>query len=188
MGGLAVGGGALLGSGAFTSTSAERDVEVNVMTGTDIGNNDQIADVLVNVGGFDTVAVDDGNGTVDETTLFPTTSSSYSNPSYGKNWVSVIENDVTIVFGTSSNKLPPNSTSTFDNLFALVNSNGSPTSLEHSLSFDNSGFTQTDSEVTFQNPPSGVAVPDESSYEYGVDVTTDDSDETATPALQITID
>jgi len=28
MGGLAVGGGALLGSGAFTSVSAERDVEV----------------------------------------------------------------------------------------------------------------------------------------------------------------
>ena len=190
MGGLAVGGGALLGSGAFTSTSAERDVEVNVMTETDIGDNDQIADVLVNVGGFDTVAVDDGTTTsTDGTDFFPSAgTSTYSSPSYGDDWVSVIENDVTIVFGTSSNKLPPNSTSTFDNLFALVNSSGSQTTLGHDLSFDNSGFSEADSEVTFQSTISGKQVGASSSAEYSVDVTTDGSDDTATAALQITID
>src|SRR6056297_2736733 len=35
LGGLAISGGALLGTGAFTSTSANRQVEVNILGGTD---------------------------------------------------------------------------------------------------------------------------------------------------------
>jgi hypothetical protein len=189
MGGLAVGGGALLGSGAFTSVSAERDVEVNVLVENDIGDDDQIADVLVNVGGFDTIAVDDGTTTsTDGSDFFPSASTStYTSPAYADDWVSVIENDVTIIFGPSGEELPPNATATFDNLFALVNSNGSQTTGSHSLSFDNSNFTATSTEVSFQNPPSGVQVGATTGQEYDVDVDTDDSDDTAQAALQISI-
>jgi hypothetical protein len=189
LGGLAVGGGALLGSGAFSSVEASRDVEVNVLVNNDIGDDSQIADVLVNVGVFDAVAADDGTTTsTDGTDFFPNSSTAtYSSPSYGAGWVSVIENDVTLIFGSSGNELPPNATVGFDNLFALVNSNSSQTTGSHSLSFDNSNFTSTDTQLSFQSPPSGVQVGGNTGLEYNVDVQTDDSDDTASAALQITI-
>jgi len=192
VGGLAVGGGALLGSGAFSSVNAERDVEVNVLVDDEIGDDNQIADVLVDVGRYDGVAVDAGSGeNTDGSGLFPdSTTYSVSNgptSTYGTSWVSVINNDVTIIFGPSGEELPPNSTATFDNLFALVNTNGSQTTGSHSLSFDNSDFSNPDTEVTFQSPPSGVQVNSTTGTEYDVDVTTDDSDDTASAALTITI-
>lgn len=190
MSGLAVGGGALLGSGAFTSVEATRDVEVNVLVEDQIGDSSQVADVLVNVGGYESVAVTDGTTTsTDGTDFFPSSSTStYSSPAYGDGWVSVIENDVTIIFGASGNELLPNSTTGFDNLFALVNSNGSQTTGSHTLSFDNSGFSNADTQVTFPSPPNGVQVGANTGLEYNVDVTTDDSDDTAQAALQITVD
>jgi hypothetical protein len=205
LGGLAVGGGALLGSGAFSSVEASRDVEVNVLVENEIGDDDQIADVLVNVGGFDTVAVDPGGGeNTNGSNLFPTgTTTGSSNYTVGngpttdylQDWVSLIENDVELVFGptTNSEELPPNSTASFDNLFALVNTNGSQTNGSHTLSFGNGGFTEPNTDVSFQSSPdppglpSGVQVDGDTGVEYGVDVTTDDSDDTATGDLVIEI-
>ena len=192
LGGLAVGGGALLGSGAFSSVEATRDVEVNVLTDTDIGADDQVADVLVDVGGFDEVAVDDGSIKTDGTGLFPDTGNTYTttSPNYGDGYVSLIQNDVTIVFGPSGEELPPNSTVSFTDLFALVNSNGSTgTNLGHTLSFDNTTFTSTDTEVNFQSGPSDETVGSNTGIDYDVDVKTDDTDSvTASGALTITID
>jgi hypothetical protein len=197
IGGLAVGGGALLGSGAFSSVSAERDVEVNVLVENEIGDDDQIADVLVNVGGFDTVAVDAGSGeNTDGSGLFPTsggsnyTVSSPSTINYETDWVSLIENEVTLIFGaTNTNEeLPPNSTVSFTDLFALVNTNTSQTTGSHTLSFDNGSFSEPNTDVSFQSPqPSSSQVDADTSEAYSVDVTTDDSDDTATGDLLIEI-
>jgi hypothetical protein len=178
---------------------AQRDVEVNVLVENEIGDDDQIADVLVNVGGYEEVAVlDGGSENTDGSSLFPTgtttgsTNYSVSNPSstdYLQDWVSLIENDVTLVFGpTSTNEeLPPNSTVTFDNLFALVNTNASDTNGSHTLSFGNGSFTEPNTDVSFDSPPSGSTVDGDASEEYTVDVTTDDSDDTATGDLLIEI-
>jgi hypothetical protein len=97
---------------------------------------------------------------------------------------------VTVIFGPSGEKLPPNSTVSFTDLFALVNANGSDTRLDHSLSFDNSGFSNPDTEVVFQNPAdvANEVVSANTGNDCSVDVTTDDSDsDTATGALTITI-
>ncbi|MFB6227312.1 MAG: hypothetical protein ABEH88_01795 [Halobacteriales archaeon] len=136
LGGLAVGGGALLGSGAFSSVEAQRDVQVNVTQ--DIANVEQVADVLLNVGGYDEIAVidSDGNTQTNGDGLTPTsspltvsngTTTSFSNTDY----VSLVENDVEIVFGhtesisgdSGEHRLPPNATTTFGDLIALVNEN-----------------------------------------------------------------
>jgi len=191
LGGLAIGGGALFGSGAFTSVEAARDVEVNVIVDNEIGDSAEYADVLVDVGGNDTVAVTDGTTTsTDGTDFFPnSTDGTYSNPSFGSGYVSLIENDVTLIFGTSSNQLLPNSTTSYDNLFALVNTNGSQTTGEHTLSFGNGGFSEPNTGVSFQNAPQpeNVQVGGASANEYNVDVTADGSDDTSTGELVINI-
>ncbi|MFC7072059.1 hypothetical protein ACFQJ7_04120 [Halovenus rubra] len=189
LGGLAIGGGALVGSGAFTSVEAERDVEVNVLVENEIGDSEEVADVLVNVGGYETVAADDGTTTsTDGTDFFPSSgTSTYSSPSYGEDYVSLIDNDVTLVFGHSGSELVPNATTSYDNLFALVNSAGSQTTGSHSLSFGNGGFTEPNTGVSFQSPPSGVQIGATSAQEFDVDVTADGADDTSTGELVITI-
>jgi hypothetical protein len=131
LGGLAISGGALFGTGAFTSVSAERTVEVNVTTGSGVA--DEYVDVLV-YAGHDTVDVassdppSSAGSVADETTLFPKSGDSYSswdpsNPALGtslQNWVSLIENDVNIEFGRT-NGLPNNSQVSYNPLFAVVN-------------------------------------------------------------------
>lgn len=184
MGGLAAAGGAVIGSGAFTSVEASRDVEVNVLTNNEIGDSDQFADVLINVGGFDTVGVDPGTGVnPDGSGLFPTSSDNYSSPSFGQGYVSLFENDVTIVFGheqgTNSSRLLPNATTSYDNLIALVNTAGTQTEGQHSLSFGNGSFNEPNTDVSFESPPSNVQVGASTALEYNVDVTSDDNDDTA---------
>jgi hypothetical protein len=191
-GGLAVGGGVLLGSGAFSSVEADRDVEVNVLVEDEIGDDDQVADVLVDVGRYNGVAVDAGSGeNTDGSGLFPDSSTySVSNgptSTYGTSWVSVINNDVTIIFGPSGNELPPNAVVGFDNLFALVNTSGSQTAGSHTLAFDNGDFTATSTELSFTSPPSGLQVNGNTGVEYNTDVNTGNSSDTASAALQITI-
>lgn len=190
MGGLAIGGGALLGSGAFTSVSAERDVEVNVLVDGDIGDSDQFADVLVNVGGYDTVAVDDdGTLNTDGEGLFPTDTDNY--PDFGEEYVSLLQNDVTLVFGFEDggedNRLLPNSTTNYGELIALVNTNDDPTEGEHSLTFNNDDF-DLDTEVNFDpDDPEDVVVGGEDADEFDVSVTSDDEDDTG-GILEITIE
>lgn len=143
VGTLGVGAGAAFGSGAFTSTTAERAVEVNVF-GTnglvrDGDNEDDVAgvlrrnavDVLVDTRP-DTVSVSSPDLGDDEggTDLFPTEPGGLTG--YGQvlgedqngtaaspAFVSLIANDVTIVFGDEDG-LPPNSRVDYVNLFAFV--------------------------------------------------------------------
>ncbi|KAA9399212.1 hypothetical protein Har1130_13510 [Haloarcula sp. CBA1130] len=152
LGGLAISGGALFGSGAFTSVSATRSVEVNVF-GADSGTNglvegadqsteDEIAatitdnavDVLVDTSSADVSVKGPEGNSAEATSLFPAnpgasdganpgTDGTYDNVSH--EYVSLVANDVTIVFG-EENGLPPNSTLGYNGLFEFVaNSNGS---------------------------------------------------------------
>ena len=49
--------GALFGSGAFTTVEAERGLEVNVLADGEIADSDLFADLVVDVGSYNTVAV-----------------------------------------------------------------------------------------------------------------------------------
>jgi hypothetical protein len=172
-------------------------VEVNVLADDEIGNSSEVADVLVNVGGYEGIAVvnsgtenTDGSGLFPDSTTYssitPDNGNASSSQEYDSGWVSLIENDVTLVFGPSSNKLVPNSTVGFNNLIALVNSNGSTTTNSHTLEFDNSGFT--DSTVEFSSSaPSGVTVDGNASREYTIDVTTGSTSNDTGGTLSITI-
>ncbi len=51
LGGLAISGGALFGTGAFTSVSAERTVEVNVITENDTGASEDARDLIATIVG-----------------------------------------------------------------------------------------------------------------------------------------
>ncbi|MFB6223761.1 MAG: hypothetical protein ABEH86_08855 [Haloarcula sp.] len=125
LGGLAISGGALFGSGAFTSTEAKRELEVNVVNETDIA--DQYVDVVLeDVGSHTELGVDktsDSDGTDDPANLFPDSNNSYGNSGYSPDDtdVSLIENDVKVIFGTSGNELPPNTQVDYDGLFTVVN-------------------------------------------------------------------
>ena len=154
LGGLAISGGALFGTGAFTSVSATRSVEVNVFgadSGTDglvegakqdTENNiaatitDNAVDVLVDTSSADVSVKGPNGGSADPTELFPSnpgaasgaspsTDGTYDNVSH--EYVSLVANDVTIVFG-EANGLPPNSTLGYNGLFKFMpNSNSSST-------------------------------------------------------------
>ncbi|EMA15400.1 hypothetical protein C435_14773 [Haloarcula marismortui ATCC 33799] len=141
LGGLAISGGALFGTGAFTSVSAERAVEVNVLGGQNglVGGNttdeDQKAiadsitegavDVLVDLSS-DSIAVRTDSGLVtDGSELYPSPNTAdtvySSDPSLSdeSQYVSLVANDVTIVFGSDVG-LPRASDITYDDLFAFA--------------------------------------------------------------------
>ncbi|HMA78188.1 MAG TPA: hypothetical protein VKP88_03520, partial [Candidatus Paceibacterota bacterium] len=137
LGGLAISGGALFGTGAFTSTSANRQVEVNILGGEDYDAGtgvvegadstaeQNIADEITETLGIDVlvditssaVSVESTSGTIsDVDTLFPQTDVGYSNltttfSSGDTNYVSLVANDVRIVFGGDGDNegLPANS-------------------------------------------------------------------------------
>ena len=153
LGGLAISGGALFGTGAFTSVSATRGVEVNVLGGTSgtvdgtTGDSDQkgiadsitegAVDVLVDLSS-DSIGVKDSSDTVinDGSTLYPspdTAATVYTDSSgndaapFGSaatesQYVSLVANDVTIVFGSdnANQGLPQDSDVTFGELFAFA--------------------------------------------------------------------
>jgi len=141
---VGVGTGAAFGSGAFTSTTAERAVEVNVfgadagtvgtvpageaengVTGDeedDIGNTiiGNSIDVLVDTSP-ESVAVRARDGSEDiipGDELFPVNATTGGYDGLADNYVSLVANDVRIVFGP--NGVPPNSTLTFGDLFGFV--------------------------------------------------------------------
>lgn len=141
---VGVGTGAAFGSGAFSSTTAQRAVEVNVFGAgvsdsgvdglvsglTETEEKDLADDITAN---FVDVLVDASSDTVDiyneagdsrestdGTDIFPENPNSTETYSgIGSNYVSLVANDVTIVFG-DDNGLPPNSTVSYDELFAFV--------------------------------------------------------------------
>ncbi|WP_424015099.1 hypothetical protein ACOZ35_03575 [Halorubrum xinjiangense] len=143
---VGVGTGAAFGSGAFTTVEAQREVEVNVLGGdnginrlnpngdeeaddlpdaieereNEIADNitGNFADVLVDTSS-NNIAVKDGDDTFyDGEELFPVGLDTYG--SVDENYVSLVANDVTIVFGPDGNKLPSNAILTQNDLFALV--------------------------------------------------------------------
>jgi hypothetical protein len=144
VGTLGVGAGAAFGSGAFTSTTAERAVEVNVFGADGVVRNgdnednvagairDNIVDVLVdtepNSVSIDSPNLNDGEDGAD---LFPTNPQQLVgyNGVVDKNFVSLVANDVTIVFGEEGG-LPPNSTIDYAELFAFVSNR------DNELAFD----------------------------------------------------
>ena len=146
VGTLGVGAGAAFGSGAFTSTTAERAVEVNVFGADGLvrdGDNeddvaevirDNIVDVLVNTR-LSSVSVSSPNLEDDEdgTDLFPTSPRTLTNYNsvIGDNpaFVSLVANDVTIAFGQEDG-LPPNTTVEYAELFAFA------TNFDEELAFD----------------------------------------------------
>jgi hypothetical protein len=156
LGGLAISGGALFGTGAFTSVSATRGVEVNVLGGSNgtvdgtTSDDDQKAiadsitegavDVLVDLSS-DSIGVKDSTGTVtnDGSALYPSpdnistvyTDSSgnnapFTNATTESQYVSLVANDVTIVFGSdnANQGLPQDSDVTFGELFAFADPYG----------------------------------------------------------------
>lgn len=140
MGALAAGGGAVMGSGAFTSgsTTLTRGVEVNVISESDVP--DDAVDILVDVGSYNTdlkaaSSLNTGGTQTttyeDETTLFPTSGDDgdYNNIDLSSTdgYVSLVSNDVGLVFGPQNSELLPNSKTTFNNLFALTTNNTTET-------------------------------------------------------------
>ncbi|WP_336337434.1 fimbrial protein TafA [Haloarcula brevis] len=145
IGTVGIGSGAAFGSGAFSTVSATREVEVNVVGAE--GNGAEIAtqftDVLVDTSA-DEVAVRDGDSLVTDTSgLFPSSSDSLtpdSGSAVGTEYVSLIANDVSIVFGyeddDADERLMPNSTYGYDEgFFKLVNNDdGNATAFNVDLS------------------------------------------------------
>lgn len=140
---IGVGTGAAFGSGAFTTVEAQREVEVNVLGGSngleEIGSlsssesviadniagtagSKSSADVLVDTSS-NNIEVQDAQGTsYAGSDLFPS-SGTYSGITTDS-YVSLVANNVKIVFGPAGNELPINSTLTQSGLFSLVTRNG----------------------------------------------------------------
>lgn len=129
LGGLAISGGALFGSGAFTSVEAERTVEVNVIAPDDISGEDaadfiadKYVDVRVDAGGNDSVFVSTDSTPGSESdmdsasSLDPTGTNDLSSDQ-----VSLIANDVTLVFGSPDDGLLNNAETKYTDLFTVEN-------------------------------------------------------------------
>lgn len=188
LGTVVAGGGAALGSGAFSTADASRELEVNVVTDTAIAED--FVDIIMNdVATTNTLAVDDGT-TTDATNLFPTSSTTdgaYDNYSPSENDVSLMQNNVKIIFGPTDNELPPNSTVGYDGLITVVNENGnSSQNFDVSFTIENAG-TDPSPNVDFQwASDTSSTVDSNSSEDVDVNVTTDE--ETSTGTLVITIE
>jgi len=216
---VGVGTGAAFGSGAFTSTTANRAVEVNILgggaydsgsgviEGADGTAEDNIATEITNTVGIDVlvditspaVSVESRTGSIsDVDTLFPQSDVGYNNltTDYDEgetNYVSLVANDVRIVFGGDGDNegLPADSTVEFADLFAFGRTDastgsdvtfetGSPSDSSILTGLDNDGDTSGDpsSGVLFSGPASGDLI--------DANVATGTKDE-ATENLNITI-
>jgi len=147
-------GGAAIGTGAFSQVEATRDVQVNII---DDGNlADEFVDITLKASDFDSVGLEDEDDGDD---------------------ISIIANDVTIVFGPDGNRLPPETTVEYTDLFEIENADGSP---EFNVEFEVNG---TDS--TFNFDPSSVDVDGDDEENVSLKLETEDEGESGT--LEITI-
>jgi hypothetical protein len=172
LGSLVAGSGALVGTGAFTSSEAQRQVDVNVVTGEDINGigdsedaaavADEFVDVRVDAGEFDSVFVQDSGGSLTASNLAPSDSSGAIGD---VSQVSLIANEVTLVFGDPGSGLPPNSTINYDGLFVLdnadINGGGNPFDVTLSLSTPDSDNPFLDIDRNDSNSPSDGSGPGE---------------------------
>lgn len=135
LGGLVMSGGAVLGSGAFSSVSADRSVEVNVTN--DAGQiATDIVDVRADVGGNSSVYARNGS----QSTLDSASATDFD-PS-GDQVSLIVNSDPTLIFGDPDGGLLSNATTKYTNLFSVVN---------------NDDGSSTDFDVTFEltNAPNG---------------------------------
>jgi len=189
LGTIVAGGGAALGSGAFSSAEAQRELEVNVVTDEQIAAD--FVDIILNdVGTSDTIEVDDGS-TTDATALFPdsdTDENEYENYTPNENDVSLMQNDVTIVFGPTDNELPPNSTVSYDGLVTVVNEQGDGDDFDvtFTVSDDEESTPEPDLDFEWDDNSEEPTVSADSSEDLSVDVNTG-SEEESTGLLTIEI-
>ena len=186
LGALTVGGGAVFGSGAFSTTEAERTVEVNVIDNTDLAS--EFLDILFHAGNpdYESVGADD-DGTTDPADIYPDSddaSDNYDSDNFdvSEQYVSLIANDVTLIFGTEDNNLPPNAKVNYEDLFAIVNDDNSP---ERNFEVT---FSVDDADATFEfegEEEYTTTVENDNNEELSLDLTTagDETDRT----LEITI-
>ncbi|MDQ2070914.1 hypothetical protein RBH20_00025 [Haloarcula sp. H-GB4] len=199
LGGLAISGGALFGTGAFTSVTATRSVEVNVfgadsgtdglVDGVDQTTEDDIADtitsnavdVLVDTSSSDVSVKGPGDNSVDATNLFPSnpdaqdganpgTDGTYDNVSH--KYVSLVANDVKIVFG-ENNGLPPNSTLGYTGLFKFVPNADSNSTFDVTFGGENGGNVLT--QVDGKSVTDGAVISVSSNSSSGAEITTETS-------------
>lgn len=125
LGTIVAGGGAALGSGAFSTASADRTLDVNVVTNTDIAAD--FVDIVLHEGAHSSVVVGDAASPTDTSTLFPDSGDSYGNSTFTPSDadVSLMQNDVQIIVGPDGSELPPNATVSYTDLFTVVNDDGS---------------------------------------------------------------
>ncbi|MFP8889648.1 hypothetical protein ACLI4U_07735 [Natrialbaceae archaeon A-CW2] len=152
LGTIVAGGGAALGTGAFSTVEAQRTVNVNIIDEGDIA--DEFVDIILQAGSYDSVGTDD-DGTEGD-----------------GDGISLVANDVTLVFGTSDNKLPPNTDITYEDLFEIVNDNGD--SPDFQVTFD---VDTDDGESTFSFDPDSPTVSGDQSEAVDLTLETDDSDD-----------
>ncbi|MCU4751892.1 hypothetical protein OB919_07835 [Halobacteria archaeon AArc-curdl1] len=160
LGTIVAGGGAALGTGAFSTVEAQRTVNVNIIDETDLA--EEFVDVIFNADKYESVDTEEEVDTVD-----------------GGDGISLVANDVTLVFGTEDNELPPNVTITYNDLFDIVNDDdGNSTKFE--VSFD---VTGADSDFTFT--PDSPTVPASNNETVSLDLETAGVNDSGT--LEITI-
>jgi len=140
LGTIVVGGGAALGSGAFSTVTAERSVEVNVIN--DAGEiAEEFVDVVIDPTDFDSVGVLDADTVVD--------GDYEQDPGLGEDAASLVADDLTIVFGEADpgpdDPIPANSTVTYDDLFVVINDNDD-TEDDFTVTFD---FDNEDDEANY---------------------------------------
>lgn len=143
MGALAIGSGAVMGSGAFTDGDASiiRGTEVNVISEPDVP--DDAVDIILDVGNNSSqVAVASSLNTsgitsnyTDPTTLYPTSGNGgdYDHYSPADGDVSVVSNDVGIVFGRDDADMMPYGETSFPDLFTLTTNNTGNFTLDFDL-------------------------------------------------------
>lgn len=158
LGALTIGGGTVFGSGAFSQTEAQRSLEVNVVTGSDLA--EEFVDIVIDADNYDSVAIKDESSAeiTSPGNVFPTDPDTdydqdpEANGNFDGNAVSVMEQDVTVVFGTGAlsggQDLPANTTVTYNDLFHIVN-DGATTTDDFDVTF---GLTGGNYALSFNSP------------------------------------
>lgn len=186
LGTIVAGGGVAMGSGAFSTANATRELEVNVVTQTDIAAD--FVDIILKEGGHNSVVVGDASSPTDTSSLFPDSSNSYGSSGYSPadSDVSLMQNNVKIVFGPDGDSLPPNSTVSYSNLFEVVNDDGT-SAQDFDVTFESSGgpSLEFNGDSESQSSSYTASVTSSTTEKIDVDVTTAESD--VTGSLDITI-
>jgi len=177
LGTIVAGGGAALGSGAFSTAEAERGLEVNVVTDENIAV-EFVDIVLKDVTSRDRVDVGDEETDIfDADNLsgsFPESDDAYGTYGADENDISLMQNNVTIKFGDEDSFLA-NSTTTFEDLLVLVNEGGEGSNGQVNVEF--STDDDVDSEFTFtdgngKNFSDGDTVDEDESIEVDLELAT----------------